>query len=409
MLLNVVPPFSKKFNIDLLIIHSMPKNYIFIPRMGTTKKRIIVSVINDLVTDQRVSRTCHELHHLGYDVLLVGRKLPHSLPMPEVPYQLHRMKLIFTQGPLFYAFYNWRLFWLLLWRKVDILWSNDLDTLLANHLAGKLKAKPVIFDSHEYFTEVPELENNGFAKKTWKAIEGWIVPKLKYCITVNNSIASLFKDKYHKEFKVIRNVPAKLKLEKTTTRKELGMPENKHIIILQGSGINMHRGSEELVEAFKYLPSNFHLYIVGNGDVLEILKKMVLEWKLETQVTFIDKQPYAKLIQYTMNADAGVTLDKDTNINYRFSLPNKIFDYIQCGIPVISSDLVELKKIIEKYQVGIIVNQVDPQEIANSIQHLFEHPEKYQIYRHNTIEASKQLNWEVEKKVLHELMNEVIS
>jgi glycosyltransferase involved in cell wall biosynthesis len=375
--------------------------------MGTTKKRIIVSVINDLVTDQRVSRTCHELHHLGFDVLLVGRKLTNSLPMPEVPYQVHRMKLIFTKGPLFYAFYNWRLFWLLIFKKADVLWSNDLDTLLANYMASKLKGKPVIFDSHEYFTEVPELEHNAFAKKVWKTIEGWIVPKLKHCITVNESIAALFKDKYQKEFKVIRNVPGKIKLEKNTTRKELGMPEDKLIIILQGSGINMHRGSEELVEAFKFLPPKFHLYIVGNGDVLDMLKKMVIDWKLETQVTFIGKQPYAKLIQYTMNADAGVTLDKDTNINYRFSLPNKIFDYIQSGIPVISSDLVELKKIIQKFQVGVIVKGITPSEIANAIQNLFEHPELYQSFRQNTIVASQQLNWEVEKRVLHQLMKEI--
>lgn len=377
--------------------------------MAENKKRIIVSVINDLVTDQRVSRTCHELHSMGYDVLLVGRKLPNSLDMPNVPYKYLRMKLLFTKGALFYAFYNWRLFWLLVFKKADVLWSNDLDTLLANYMASKLKGKPVIFDSHEYFTEVPELEHSAFAKKVWKKIEGSIVPKLKYCITVNESIANLFKDKYQKEFKVIRNVPAKNKLTKTKTRKELGMPEDKHIIILQGSGINMHRGSEELVEAFKYLPPNFHLYIVGNGDVLEILKKMVADWKLENQITFVGKQPYASLIQYTMNADAGVTLDKDTNINYRFSLPNKIFDYIQCGIPVISSDLIELKKIIETCQVGIIVKEVTPPTIANTIEDLFSDRSKYDLLKSNTTLAAEKLNWEVEKKVLIELLNDLPS
>src|SRR5687768_1006061 len=70
-----------------------PENIIFITRMAEKKKRIAVSVINDLVTDQRVSRTCHELDNMGYEVLLIGRKLPNSLPMPKVPYQTKRMNL----------------------------------------------------------------------------------------------------------------------------------------------------------------------------------------------------------------------------------------------------------------------------------------------------------------------------
>jgi glycosyltransferase involved in cell wall biosynthesis len=375
--------------------------------MTQRKKRIVVSVINDLVTDQRVNRTCTELGLMGYEVLLVGRQLPGSLPMPPVPYGFKRMKLLFKKGALFYAFYNWRLFWLLLFTKTDVLWSNDLDTLLANYLIGKIKNKPVIFDSHEYFTEVPELEHNAFAKKVWKKIEENIVPHLSFCITVNESIAGLFKEKYRKEFYVIRNVPLKNQLTKSKTRLELGMPENKHIVILQGSGINMHRGAEELVEAFKFLPENFHLYIVGNGDVLEILKDMVAQWGLEKKISFVGKQPYAQLMQYTMNADAGVTLDKDTNINYRFSLPNKIFDYIQCGIPVISSNLVELKKIIEGYQVGVLVPEVEPELIAQTIQEVFNDPEKYAQLKHNTLPAAEKLNWEEEKKVLYKLMEKI--
>jgi glycosyltransferase involved in cell wall biosynthesis len=376
--------------------------------MSEAKKRIIVSVINDLVTDQRVSRTCHELYQMGYDVLLVGRKLPNSLPMPDVPYRTKRMKLWFKKGALFYAFYNWRLFWLLLFTKTDLLWSNDLDTLLANRWASKIKGKPVIFDSHEYFTEVPELEHNAFAKKVWKKIEQSIVPKLRYCITVNQSIANLFKKKYGKEFKVIRNVPKRNTIAKTATRKDLGMPEDKTILILQGSGINMHRGAEELVEAFKFLPDTYYLLIVGSGDVIDTLKKMVVDLKLEQKISFVGKQPYAQLMQYTMNADAGLTLDKNTNINYELSLPNKIFDYIQCGIPVISSDLVELRNVITHYQVGTLVPEVKPESIANTIHNFFTTPLVYQQAKANTIKAAAELNWDVEKKVLHELMKEVV-
>ncbi|MCA1760901.1 MAG: hypothetical protein LC658_14130, partial [Bacteroidales bacterium] len=121
------------------------------------KKRIIVSVTSDLVSDNRVHKTCTTLGEMGFEVLLVGRKLAGSQPLSPRNYQTKRIKLFFNKGPLFYACFNFRLFCLLLFSKCDLLLSNDLDTLPANFLASKLKNKPLVYDSHEFFTEVPEL------------------------------------------------------------------------------------------------------------------------------------------------------------------------------------------------------------------------------------------------------------
>jgi len=371
------------------------------------KKKIIVSVINDLVTDQRVAKTCHTLYEAGYDVVLIGRKLPNSPPLTERPYQQVRMRLLFKKGPLFYAFFNIRLFFYLLFHRVDILHANDLDTLLANYLVSVLKRKPLVFDSHEYFTEVPELQHNPIAKKIWKTIERFIVPKLKHCITVNQSIALLFKQEYGVDFKVLRNLPPQNKSQQKESRQSLNLPENKFIILLQGNGINVDRGSEELVEAMQYLDDDFLLLIIGNGDVVPQLKKMAEEKKLQQRIRFIGRLPYNELKKYTSVADLGVTLDKDTNLNYRYSLPNKLFDYIQAGVPVLSSKLPELERIIQTYEVGELVDEVTPEAIATKIQYLAENKTKLAWYAYQCQKAALELNWENEKLVLLDIYSTI--
>jgi hypothetical protein len=149
----------------------------------TKKKRAIVSVTNDLYTDNRVNKICLFLVEEGYDVLLVGRLRKNSLPLASRAYKTKRLKLLFDKGPLFYASYNLRLFFLLLVQRADVLVANDLDTLLANFVAKKFKpSTKVVYDSHEYFTEVPELTKRPRIQRFWLGIEKFIFPKLKRSI-----------------------------------------------------------------------------------------------------------------------------------------------------------------------------------------------------------------------------------
>ena len=173
------------------------------------QKKAIVSVTNDLYTDQRVHKVCLFLENQGYSVLLVGRNRKNSMPLSERTYRTTRLNLIFDKGAKFYAEYSIRLFFFLLFKRVDILVSNDLDTLLPNYATSKFKPlSKLVYDSHEYFTEVPELIHREKIKQIWEGIEAWIFPKLKTVYTVNNSIAKLYTEKYKKEVKVVRNIPA---------------------------------------------------------------------------------------------------------------------------------------------------------------------------------------------------------
>lgn len=366
-------------------------------------KRAIVSVINDLATDRRVDKTCNTLVEMGFEVLLVGRRLPDSPPVEKRAYSVKRMNLLFTRGPLFYAEYNIRLFFLLLTRKADLLFANDLDTLMPNFIISNIKNIPIVYDAHEYFTETPELVNRKFVQGVWKRIERWILPYLKDSITVNSSIADLYKNEYGINMHVIRNIPPTPDRVKQKSRSELNLPEHIPLILLQGAGINIQRGAEELVMAMQHL-KNIHLIIIGGGDVIGNLKKMRHDLGLVKKITFLPRMPFDKLYQYTACADLGLTLDKATNLNYRFSLPNKLFDYIHAGVPVLASPMVEIKKVIDQYQVGETIESHDPEAIAAKIEDMLSDKDRMTFYRSNCNTAAKVLNWETEQKILIEIL-----
>ncbi len=363
-------------------------------------KKVIVSVTNDLSTDQRVDRVCSTLTSMNFSVVLVGRSLPDSLPVSRI-YNTHRMKLLFKKGPLFYAEYNIRLLIYLLFHRVNLLVSNDLDTLLSNYVVHKVKRIPLVYDSHEYYTGTPELVNRPGVQRIWKSIEKFIFPKLENIITVNESIANLYFNEYNKTLHIVRNVPKQLTEKPQLNGIDLGINPNKHLIILQGAGINIQRGAEEAILAMKHI-ENAVLLIIGGGDVIGLLKDMVNEHKLSDKVQFLPKKPYKELMKYTAAAEIGLTLDKDTNINYRYSLPNKLFDYIHAGTPVLASPLPEIKKIIDKYNVGITIESHDPMHIAQKIAFMIENNLKVKL-EENLKKAAGELNWENEEKILKQV------
>ena len=364
-------------------------------------KTVIVSVINDLTTDQLVHKVCTSLTKNGYRVVLVGRKQRNSLALTKRSYETKRMFLLFEKGPFFYLEFQIRLFFYLLLNNADVLHANDLDTLMPNFLISKLKAIKLVYDTHELFCEVPELQNNSLKRNTWKAIERMIFPKLKNVFTVNASIAKIYQEEYNVPMHVLRNIPMLSEQQKLehVPKEQLGLPNNKKIILLQGAGINIHRGAEEAVEAMQYV-ENAILLIIGSGDVLPQLKQMVTQLNLGSKVMFIDKLPFDKLLQYTHHADLGLTLDKNTNMNYKFSLPNKLFDYIHAGVPVLASNLIEVKKIVLDYQVGTCINTHEPKHIAETINNIFSNEAKLAEWKENTKKVAEILNWEHEEQKL---------
>jgi hypothetical protein len=290
--------------------------------------------------------------------------------------------------------YNLRLFFFLLCRRFDIYHSNDLDTLLPMWLTSFIFKKKLVYDSHEYFLGVPEIQNRYFVKKVWSSIESFIFPKLKYVFTVNESISDLYFKDYKVRPLVIRNLPNKSSLIKVKTKKDLGLPDNKKLVILQGSGINVDRGAEELLEAIS-IQDDFFLSVVGKGDVVDKLKRRCAKSDLVDKVLFVPTLPYSQMMQFTLNSDVGVSLDKNNNINYKFSLPNKIFDYSKAEIPFVSTNLVEIRKIAEEFHTGVLISSLNPESIIVGLNKAIA-LKKSKNFISNIAKINSNLNWESE-------------
>ena len=369
----------------------------------------IVSVINDLVTDNRVHKTCLCLEELGYKVILIGRKLPNS-PIVNRSYKTIRLKLLFRKKVFFYAEFNLRLFLYLLFHKSDILLANDLDTLLPNYIISKFKRIPLLYDSHEYFTEVPELIGRNFIKKIWLTIEKFIVPKLKLAITVNESLAKIYTEKYKIPFFAIRNVPFLTDKNYNSTTKnkaKLTLPF-KYILLYQGS-LNIGRGIEKLILSLKYLDNSFGILIIGSGNIEQKLHNLVKKENLDDRVYFLGKINLEDLPFYTRQAHFGFSLEESMGLNYYYALPNKLFDYIHAEVPVICSALPEMKNIVDKYEIGLSVNIHDEKHLADIISFAINNTEQYNKWKINCIKAKNELCWEKEKEKLKEVINLLIN
>ena len=361
-------------------------------------KIIIVSVTNDLTTDQRVHRICTTLTSLNYDVLLVGRKLKNSLPITRT-YKTKRFHLLFQKGFLFYAEYNIRLLLFLIFKQKTILLSNDIDTLIPNYLVSKLFRIPLVFDSHELFSEVPELTNRPFIKSIWRKIEDFLIPKIKNKYTVCGSIAEYYKSIYNTSFDVIRNVPIK-SIDLNELKSNISLKKN--AIIYQGA-LNKGRGLELIIETMMYLDDVF-LYIVGDGDINLELKNLVHQLQLTNKVFFLGKIIPQDLQKITLQAAVGISIEEDLGLNYRYALPNKLFDYIQAEIPVLVSDLPEMRQLVNHYKIGLVIENRQPKEIAKNIITLIENRNSY---IENLKIASAELCWEKEELILKNLIKEI--
>lgn len=377
--------------------------------MAAGPATVWVLVSNDLTHDQRVLKTCETLEDLGFEPCLLGRELPHSDPPPP-RFSPTRLRLSFLAGPLFYLSLQFRFLLFLLRRAQGSagIWANDLDTLLPAWLAAKVFGLPLMYDSHEFFTEAAGLTGHPLKRWVWLVLERALFPRLKAVTVVNDSIAEAYAERYPQgrvgRPLVVRNMPRRSKaLTGQPSRKvfeEAGLQLGPGPLgILQGAFLDEDRGVREAVSFLAERP-NCQLVIVGAGPEWVWAQDQIQHFS--SQLHLLPKQPYDKLRQMTRAADWGFSLDRPDHGNYLMSLPNKLFDYIHAGIPVVASPMPEVAKIVESHGIGKLIEDFSPASIAVAVDRVLEGDGQDARVRAQV--AADQLHWGAEEPWIHEAL-----
>ncbi|WP_312991346.1 glycosyltransferase family 4 protein [Chryseobacterium flavum] len=354
------------------------------------RKKIIISAFSNLYTDQRIEKVCRTLHENGYQIELIGNNWNGAEKM-ERPYSFSRISLSSKTLKTAYFEFNWKLYHELK-NKADqytILHANDIDALVPNYLISRKLNIPLIFDSHEIFSEMPAIQGK-MSQKLWRYVEKTIIPKLTYMITASNSYAQWFQNKYKIMPVVVQNAPRRLNFN-------IEIPENHPKIILYQGAVNPFRGIDKVILAMRYL-DHVVLKIAGDGPRKQEYENLVINENLQHKVQFLGKLNPEDLRNMTLSADCGMSIEENEGESYFYSLPNKVLDCIQARVPLILSDFPEMQNIKKRFDVGEIIKNHTPEAIAEAIKTVLNNGRL--SYQAELEKASEILCWENEEKKL---------
>ena len=371
--------------------------------------KVLSAVINNIETDQRIDKVCNSLLKFGYDVELIGTTL-RGKPFLNKPYKTTIIPIKYQDSFKLYAEFNFKLFFKLLKQSDSqtILLANDLDSLFAFYWVSKIKNLPLVFDSHEIFSELPSLQNRPKTKQFWKTLERYLLPKMKHFYTVSNGYANWFEKEYGVKPEVIRNVPY---LKKLNNQEDLifhqlpNVRENHKIVLYQGA-LNISRGLDYMIKAMQYV-DNCIFWIAGDGPIRKELEQLVKELNLSEKVYFFGNLNPTVLKTITPFAEVGISLEENLGISYQYALPNKVFDYFQARVPILSTYLPDIKATVEKYQVGRVIQKHDEKHIAEELNIILKEGKAH--YDSHLKNAALECCWENEEPKLKAIFDRIKS
>jgi glycosyltransferase involved in cell wall biosynthesis len=371
-------------------------------RLRLQKRRILAKLVftvtNALNNDQRMIRICSSLASDGHHVTLIGRSDSSSPPLTERPFFQKRLRCFFSNGFLFYAEFNIRLFFYLLFSKADLICAIDLDTILPCLWISKWKGIPRVFDAHELFCEMKEVVERPRIYRVWKKIENYALPKFEFGYTVNQHLADEFKNMYALDYAVIRSISkgyASIQQQ----------PKEKNIIY-QGA-VNEGRCFESLIPAMKTVHAELHIF--GTGNFISQAKQLVLDHQVSDKVKFWGSVSPEELKKLTPHYYIGITLfEAGAKSNY-YSLANRFFDYIHAGVPQLTSDFPVYREMNKQHEIALLLGDSSPNGISSHLNLLLEDDKLWERLHNNCPKAAEEWNWDNESKSLTQFYRNVLS
>ena len=375
-------------------------------------------VLNQFTHDTRVMKEAQTLQASGYQVTvnaLWAPGLPFFETLPEgIRVIRFRQR---TRENLSLPLLAWielisKLTPALLKQEPSICHAHDLNGLIAIFLGSRLTNSKIVYDSHE-FEIGRQLYNQ--EKKNWRRymkawMEKWLIHRTENVITVSNTIASeLARINHIPKPLVVRNVPKFFEFPTAgLLRSAAGWGEDCPIILYQG-GLVKGRGIEYLMQGVAKVPE-VYLAILGDGPMERNIASLAKDLAIENRLYKPGKVALNSLLEYTRDGTIGTCLYENTCLNNYYSLPNKLFEYLMAGVPVLASDFPDLRQVTLGAEAGCVVDPSNPQEIADTLRTMLSDRAKLAEMAANARRvALESYNWEKESQKLLALYNEIQS
>lgn len=274
--------------------------------------------------------------------------------------------------------------------KADVIHANDLNALIPAYYASKKLKCKLIYDTHEIWLENINMDKNKPLKAMYTFFEKHLINKVDLVVCVSNAAAGYFKDKYNiKMPMVVTNCIDKARHIKENVQKAEKKQLLNHGQFYAGRGYDLMIAAAPLLEKYKDLD----IVLRGFGVSEEEFRKQA-EATGCNNIVFEPPVRVEELVEYAAKAWVALAVTEPINMNFKYSVSNKIFEYAAAGLPVIMSDIPEHRYLNEKYNFGIVLKENTPEEIARAVERLYEDEELYNQCSINAHKLSDEVNWE---------------
>ncbi len=387
--------------------------------------KVCIHVLRKVRNDFRAMRSATALIGAGFSVSIVDIETDRSLPAEENISGVRMKHVVIPSWHTARRFEPW--FFVkaiqalilstlqLLRMKADIYHANELTALPAACIAALLRRKPLIFEIYDLQFPVPET-GIGFWRRLGGLltnIQAVVLPRCAAVIATSPHHVQEIRSRFNiKEVSLVRNVPPYQLVQKNDRlRQHLGLASNVRIALYQG-GLQPNRRLDRLIRAARFLGPDIVIALKGK-DMLgtqAVLEALIASEGVADRVKFTPFVPYEESLDWAASADIGLILyTPEYSLNVRTLLPNKFFEYLMAGLPVLSSSLGAITDLIESYDVGQVVTSLEPEDIGNAINSMLADQAALDRMHRNALNAAKEFCWERESKQLIRLYHLILA